>query len=497
MNKLNFTICISIILLPALFFSACNDRFEDYSTSPDDLLAFSTDTIAFDTIITTINTPFQIFKVYNPHSRALLISSVYLEKGAESGFKINVDGRAGSSAENVEIRGKDSLFVFVDAKPAKNGSNTPQYITDKIIFVTNGVEQNVLLEASTQDAVIWKGFAVSSNSVLSNLKPFVIYDSLVIDEGIVVELKAGTTFYMHGNAEIIVKGTLKAKGTQENPVVIRGDRFDRMVNIPYDLIPGQWGGIRFESNSYQNELDYVCIRNGKYGMDFKLSDPLPSKMKMKNVVLTNFKGILINALNCNIEAENCEFSNAKGALLNLIGGRYNFIHCTIANYYASNVEAGWGSSNQETVHLSGSYLNQETEETEHYPILKADFKNCIIWGNAGSSDIVIEKNEEVSVSNYFQNCIIPNDNATNDDERKLNATVVNCLINMDPKFKKVDSDDFTYDLRLDSISPARNKADPKISKQIPYDLKGMNRFLDEGPDMGAYEWNEENEEEKK
>jgi hypothetical protein len=497
MSKLSFTICISVILFPALFFSACNDDFEDYSTSPNDLLAFSTDTVAFDTIITAINTPFRIFKVYNPHSKPLLISSIYLTNGTESGFKINVDGRAGSSFENVIIRGKDSLYVFVDAKPVKNASNTPEYISDRVAFVTNGVLQNVLLEAFTQDAVIWKGLVISSGSILSNLKPFVIYDSLVIDEGIVVELKAGTTFYMHGNAEIIVKGTLKAKGTRENPIVIRGDRFDRMVNIPYDLIPGQWGGIRFESNSYQNELDYVCIRNGKYGMDFKLSDPLQSKMKMKNVALTNFKGVLLNALNCNIEAENCEFSNAKGALLNLIGGQYSFVHCTIANYYFSGIESGWGSSENETVKLLGSYLNEKTEEMEYYPVLKADFRNCIIWGKAKSSEIFIEENEKAFVSKYFQNCVIPNVNATNDDENDLNATVVNCLINIDPKFKMVNSDDFVYDFRLDSVSPARNKADAKIARRIPYDLKGVDRFLDEGPDIGAYEWREENEEMKK
>jgi hypothetical protein len=488
MNKSGFTICILTILLPALFFSACSDDFENYSSNPNDLLAFSTDTIAFDTIITTVNTPYRLFKVYNPHSKALLISSVSLENGKSSNFKINVDGRVGATFENIEIRGKDSLFVFVDAKPAKNGSNTPEYVSDRIVFITNGVMQNVLLEASTQDAVIWKGFTISSNSVLSNLKPFVIYDSLVIDKGITVELKAGTTFYMHGNAEIIVKGTLKARGTRENPILVRGDRFDYLVNIPYDLVPGQWGGIRFESDSYYNELDYVRIRNGKYGMDFKLSNPLLSKMKMKNVVLTNFKGVLINALNCNIEAENCEFSNARGALLRLIGGQYSFIHCTIANRYFGSVESGWGSTDNETVHLLGSYLNEETEDVEYYPISKADFKNSIIWGKTGSSAIFIEKNEKSYVSHYFQNCIIPNADATNDDERDLNAEVVNCLINIDPKFKKVDSNDYVYDFRLDSISPARNKANAKISERIPLDMNGIDRFLDEAPDIGAYEW---------
>jgi hypothetical protein len=493
MYKLGSIIVIPIVLLLTSIFYACNDGFDDYSTNPDERLTFSTDTVAFDTIITTINTPFQLFKVYNPNSKALLISSVYLENGEKSGFKINVDGRSGSSFSTIAIQGKDSLFVMVDAKPAKNLSNQPEYITDHIVFVTNGVRQQVLLEASTQDAVIWRGLTVSSNSLLSNLKPFVIYDSLVVKEGITLEIKEGTTFYMHGNAELIVRGTLKAKGTLEKPIIIRGDRFDRLVDVPYDLVPGQWGGIRFESGSYNNEIEYASIRNGKYGMDFQLSEPFQSKMKMKSVVMTNFKGILVNAINCNIEAENCEFSNAKGALLNLIGGQYAFTHCTIANYYYSNIESGWGNSNHETIHLLGWKIKDEEEEGP-YPIWKADFKNCIIWG----SEITFDSDTTIFIGHLFQNCVIPNDSAKNDPENDPNATVINCLIKgqpladgrkfEDPKFKKTDLEDFFYDFSLDSISPARNIADPKISRKIPYDMKGVDRFLDAGPDMGAYEW---------
>jgi hypothetical protein len=480
---------ISIAVLLSTLLYACNDRFDDYSTNPNDRLTFSTDTVAFDTIITTINTPYQLFKVYNPHSKSLLISSVYLEKGADSGFKINVDGKAGTSFNDVEIRGNDSLYVFVDAKPAKNNSNRPEYLTDYVVFVTNGVRQQVLLEASSQDAVIWKGFTITSDyTILSNQKPFVIYDSLVINEGATLQIKEGTTLYMHGNAEIIVKGTLKAKGTLEQPVVIRGDRFDYFVNISYNLVPGQWGGIRFESGSYNNELEHVRIRNGKYGMDFKLSNTGQSKMKMKNVVMTNFKGILIHALNCTIEAENCEFTNAQKALLHLTGGIYNFTHCTIANYYLSSTELGWGNSDNETVRLMGSYWNEETKETAYYPVWQANFYNTIIWGRGKGSEIAFDPDKQAVILFYARNCVIPNKEATNDDPADPNAQLVDCLIAQDPKFRQTYSDDFVYDFRLDSLSPAINIADPVIAKKLPHDINGMDRFLDAGPDMGAHEF---------
>ncbi|MCL1938458.1 MAG: hypothetical protein FWF52_08715 [Candidatus Azobacteroides sp.] len=485
MNKL-FSISLAFWL--AFIFFACNDEFDHYSTNPNDRLAFSKDTVAFDTILSTVNTPFQTFMIYNTHAKPLLISSIYLENGEKSPFRINVDGRAGSSFSDVEIRGNDSIYVLVNAKPSENASSQPVSLSDRILFVTNGVRQEVILKAASQDAVMWKGETIFSDSILSNDKPFLIYDSLVISEGATVKIREGTTFYMHSNAEIIVRGTLQMEGTFENPIVVRGDRFDYLLDIPYDLIPGQWGGIRFESSSYGNEWNHVYIRNGKYGLDFGLSDASQSKIKMENVVMTNVKGVLIHALNCQIEAKNCEFSNAKDALLDLTGGQYQFTHCTIANAYVSSLETGWGNSNDETIVLSSNYFDETTGKNAAYP-LTAFFYNTIIWGsrNLTTSKIRLETNEPDEISLLFQNCIIPNGKEDN-NSADIVSSAIQCLFNVDPQFKEIRDDKRFYDFSLDSISPARNIADPEIAKQIPLDIHGINRFLDEGPDIGGYEY---------
>ena len=505
MHKLRLIICAPFLLLLASFL-ACNDE-ESYSSSPQDLLSFSTDTVRFDTILSTVNTPFKAFMVYNKNSKPLLISSVRLKNSGQSGFKINVNGSSGSSFENVEVRAKDSLYVFVDIKSDMSMDNQPVLITDYIEFVTNNVRQEVVLEVYNQDVVIWKGQTLFSDSILDNQLPYLVYDSLVIEEGVSVGIKAGTTFYMHQHAEIIVKGTLNITGTPENPVTIRGDRMDEMLaDVPYNLIPGQWGGIRFTSTSFNNIFENAHIRNGNYGLNLEVSEPIEPKLTMKNVVLTNAKGILINSVNCKLIAENCEFSNSKGALLNLIGGHYNFTHCTMANYYYSDVQLGLGSSNNETVILSNSYFNEKTEEFEYYPVEQATFYNSIIWGSKynTSSKISIQAKPESFVSYYFQNCLIPNADAANDDVTNTDTipTVVDCLFNVDPKFKDSNplTDDnkkyeFIYDFRIDFLSPARNVANPDIARLIPLDINGLNRFSDEGPDMGGYECYKENEEE--
>ena len=489
MNRSRIILFAPLFFISVFLFNACNDGFDDYSRNPSHRLTFSRDTVTFDTIISTINTPFQVFKVYNRNSQSLLIESVLLGNGEQSGFRINVDGRAGTSFSDIEIRANDSLFVFVFAKPAETGKDEPVLVSDNLTFVTNGVSQKVVLQASAQDAEIWQGRTITSNTVLSNAKPFVIYDSLVINEGVTMQIREGTTFYMHNNAEIIVKGTLKMKGTLEKPVTIRGDRFDDMVDIPYDRVPGQWGGIRFEASSFGNEIEYANIRNGMYGLDFKVSEIVDKKMILKNVVMTNFKGVLIRAVNAAIEAENCEFSNSKGALLDLTGGMYFFSHCTIANHYFSSTEAGWGESDNETVNLQCLYDNKDTGQMELYPVYQADFGNCIIWGPKKTSDIVIQGVEEYPIVHYFKNCVIPNEDAVNDDPNDSDATVVNCLIAVDPKF--VDSEGkekLLFDFQLDSISPVIGKADPAIARDLPNDLKGVSRFSDDGPDIGAYEY---------
>ena len=503
MRKLRLIICVPFLLLLASFL-ACNDE-ENYSSSPQDLLSFSVDTIRFDTILSTVNTPFKAFMVYNKNNKPLLISSIRLKNSAQSGFKINVDGAAGSSFENVEIRAKDSLFVFVDIKPDMSMDNQPVLITDYIEFVTNNVRQEVVLEAYNQDVVIWKGQILFSDSILDNRLPYLIYDSLVIEDGVSVGIKEGTVFYMHHNAEIIVKGTLNISGTSENPVTVRGDRMDEMLtDVPYNLIPGQWGGIRFTSTSFNNAFENVHIRNGNYGLQLEVSEPIEPKLTMKNVVLTSVKGILINSVNCKLIAENCEFSNSRGALLNLVGGHYNFTHCTMANYYYSDVQLGLGSSDNETVILSNSYFNDETKEFEYYPVEQAAFYNSIIWGSKynTSSEVSIHANPESFVSYYFQNCLIPNANATNDDVANMDTipTIVDCLFNVDPKFRdsnpiKDDKYEFIYDFRIDSLSPARNIADSEIARLIPFDMRGSDRFSDEGPDMGGYEYYKEEDEE--
>ena len=82
---------------------------DDFTTSSSDVLEFSTDTLAFDTVLTEEGTATRRFMVYNRHKKMINISSITLDGGnPQVKFYLNVDGMSGEAFNNVEIRGEDS-----------------------------------------------------------------------------------------------------------------------------------------------------------------------------------------------------------------------------------------------------------------------------------------------------------------------------------------------------------------------------------------------------
>lgn len=464
-------------------FVACNDGAENFSTSPGDVLSFSHDTLTFDTVFSQIGSTTKRIMVYNHNSKPLRITSIDLASGGQTGFRLNVDGMRGNHFEQVEIQAKDSLYIFVEVTVDPNNVDNPVLIEDSVVFLTNSVKQQVLLEAYGQDAYIWKGKILEESTILTGNKPYLIYDSLFVKEGATLQIDPGSRIYMHNLAEIIVSGSLKINGTLDKPVTIRGDRLDNMfTDIPYDRFSGQWGGIYFSKTSYNNEINYAHIRNGIYGLYFEESEPQQSKLIIKNTVLTNTDRTLFSAINCHIEGENCEFSNSGGALISLNGGKYKFVQCTLANYFP------WAVRSTRSLTLYNG-KKDENNQVVVFPLVQADFLNCIIYG-AGSvrSEIgLYPLNSSTYPEATFDYRIDYSLIKVQQDSINTNL-VTNCILNKDPVFMKIDNRLFVYDFRLDSVSPGINVADPVIASQSPYDMNNINRFSDGGPDMGAYEW---------
>ena len=201
-----------IYIFPILFLlslAACDDM-DDYSSDPKHTLWFSQDTLRMDTVLTGIPTSTRQLKVYNPHKKALLISSIILADAGKSGFRINVDGIRGDQFSDIEIAGEDSLYIFVEATLPQQDNADIRLIKDSILFQLNGIRQEVKLRAYAQDAFTFRGKVIEKDTLIASQRPILIYDSISVAPDAHLTLAAGTRLYFHGKAGMQVHGRLSA-----------------------------------------------------------------------------------------------------------------------------------------------------------------------------------------------------------------------------------------------------------------------------------------------
>ena len=456
---------------------------EEFSTAPTDLLRFSTDSVNFDTVISGQPTNTRTFMVYNPNARSLRISRAFLGRGTESVFRVNIDGTflENGEASNFELYAEDSLRVFLEMTAPVSDSDEPVAVEDELTFVLeSGQTQSVTLTAYGQDVVVLKGWTVTADTTLTARRPYQVYDSLVVAPDVTLNLPAGARLYFHPNARLIVHGTLRAEGALGNEVMMRGDRMGNMFsNQPYDLIPGQWGGIVLTSGSYGNIFNYCDIHSGSFGLRCDSADVSREKVRIENSVLHNVSGDVLTARACSLFVGNSQLTNAGGNCVTLYGGSSRFVHCTIANFYAFTGGRG----------VALSYTN--ADGSIPYPLHQAEFLNCLITGYGEDEIMGAQSADHVDLPfNYlFRNCLL-------DTPEFVDEQVQNCLWdndeaavwregNFSPAF---DLDRLLFRFSLDSLSSAVGNADPTVTQTYyPYDRLGRSRLDDGRSDIGCYE----------
>ncbi|SHG29242.1 choice-of-anchor Q domain-containing protein [Dysgonomonas macrotermitis] len=478
-------ILILVVSLSMLF--ACDN--DDKFTSDSNIrLSFSSDTVRFDTVFTGFGTATKRLKIYNKDKKAVTIDNIELMNAAKTGFRINVDGVSGDNISNVDILGKDSIYVFVEVTVDPLNQNSPLLIADSIRMRFNGVTQYVRLEAIGQDVVFWKAHKITENTTLSSDKPYLIYDSLRVEKGVKLTIDKNAILYFHNNARLSVQGTLDARGTVTEPIVFRGDRTDNMIEspvLPYDRVPGQWGGVHIASDSYDNVFENVRIRNGIYGIVFYPSDTIRQKATLFNTIVQNTTKEGLWAVNAKISAKNSLFANSATNAVKLLGGSYEFIHCTVANY----MYGAFISLRQPAMVIGNSgtdmYGNSITA-----PLGKCLVANTIISGSLADNNLTFEQKENVAFEHLFVNCLLKVKGTDDVD-------FVNTIWNMDPVFKFIYSSEtaadnpdkvYYFNYELTSQSPAINFASRVYSAGLPEDIRGVSRRSDDGPDIGCYEW---------
>ena len=478
--------------------SSCNDD-DKFTTNAGVRLSFEMDTVRFDTVITTVGSSTKRFKVYNNNNDGLRIVSVSLESGGSSGFRVNVDGHSGSVLSDLEILKKDSMFIFAEVTLPEVGADVPTLVRDKLLFtLESGVTQQIVLEALGQDAFFIHAPRINSDTTWKgSSKPYIIYDSLIVDKDVTLTIEEGASLYFHNGAYVGVYGQLVCNGSLEHPITFRGDRTDKLFPyLPYDRTDSQWGGIILYPESSNNLFDNVDIHGGTYGIDCPLSTTPEYKFFIQNSVIHNVLLCGLRCYYCVGQVLNSEITNAGNDCVNLVGGAYNFVHTTIAQFYPWHANYG----------VALYFANLENETI--YPLEQANFYNCLITGSTLDEIIGnrIEK-DDVAFNALFEGCLINIKMTGKESEAVKNMFIGSLNETGDSKewkkdengdypediiwgrknFLKIGEGVYIYDFGLSEKSRARGIGKSEYVKYCPTDRRGEARPT-EKPDAGCYQY---------
>lgn len=476
MKKLKYILFTTIIV----FMVSCSDD-DTFSTSMSNKLTMDIDSVKFDTVFTKIPTAAKYFWVRNNSGDGIRCSAIRLERGNQSGFRVNVDGvylgqESGFKTTDVEIRKGDSIRVFVELTAPSNNEDGPRWREDNIVFtLESGAEQTVNLNAWTWDADTVHTLKVTSDMQLeTSLRPLIVYEKIIVDTAATLTIPQGTTIYFKDEAGIDVYGRLLCKGTSEANITLRGYRLDNMFDyLPYDLTPGHWKGVRFYGSSFGNQIEYTDIHSTYDGVVCDSSNVSSQKLYLHSSTIHNCQGYGLYSAMCKVNVEDCQITNTLKDCVAIYGGEAYFKQCTIAQFYPFDSNRG------HALYFANS------RDGYDMPLYGISVVNSIITGYA--DDVILgtsTEKEDVDYLYYFAYSILKTPSVTNPElidhviwERK------DTEVNSEKHFKNIDTDKLRYDFRLDSISPAIGSADPLRATERDRDGKPRDS---EHPNMGCY-----------
>ncbi|WP_242921871.1 right-handed parallel beta-helix repeat-containing protein [Pontibacter liquoris] len=445
-------------LLLLLSLISCEPEDELITSSPEALLSFSGDTVLFDTVFVSQGSVTKRLKVFNPNKKAVRISGITLAGAASSPYQLLINGRQSAQVHDMELRGKDSLYILVKVNINPNDASLPFLVADSILFDTNGQRQTVKLVAYGQNAYFHRK-EVTGTTTWPNDKPHVLLDTLLVPPGATLTIPKGTHVYAATKAVLLVSGQLLVAGTAEERVTFSGYRRE----ADYRTAPGQWEGIRILAKSADNSIRYTDIYNTLYGL--RIGNPgkggtLVEGCKVAHAFLDGIVGYTSDVKVVNTLIYNCGQYSFGG----LGGGHYEVLNSTLVNYENT-------LPRQTPALVLADYI-PGTDIKDQPTSLR--LLNTIVYSEGfGFKDEVLLEPGKDAVLEVAHNLL-------RTEEYKEQLSGNGNLLNVDPKFKKPAKADFS----LDTLSPASGAA--RVLPGITSDLLGKKRDAS-NPDIGAYE----------
>ena len=510
---------LPVLLLCSAIFSltmpGCKPREEELQTTG--ALAFSADTVKFDTVFTTLRTVTKRLWVYNRNPRAVNVDLISLDNAVTSPYTLIINGDKQQTASSVYIRGNDSLLILVRAQLKDNGQNGAAknlVVQENLNFRTNGQDQHVLLRSFGQNIYLHNAGSLvcsAGDIVWASDRPHVLYGTVVVPSTCTLRIKPGTRIYAHAGAALLVAGKLlvndpsdyapgtgladTVKATNANIVRFAGDRSGE---AQYATAPGQWTGIVLFPGSQGNVIRYAQIQNATIGvLLYNPDNGLRPSVDIQNTVIRYISGNDVSfagassslgtgagVLNIQgqVTATNTLFSDCYEYAVLGLGGSSTLNFCTIANYPATG-----GVRKTQSLYFTDAVTSSKGVATTQAPVVTV--QNSIVWG-AVEDELFLEHYDKYKSSVSIQNSVLKTQfyaapaDATPDKPGLGNPAYRNVL--SDPLFAKPLGGSFG-DYRLGATSPARKRANP-VGTVPPRDLLNLLRATNPlTPSLGAYE----------
>ena len=438
MRKLIFLFFVGL----AITVSSCRQDFVFEPSTGD--LVFSKDTIYLDTVFANIGSSTYTLKVYNRSSKDIKIPTIQLGKGLTSKYRMTVDGMTGENNRifhDVELLAKDSMYIFIETTAGIADANPSDFLyTDQIEFDSGANLQKVELVTLIQDAYfifpnkqngitesipigfnedgtvletngrnLSQNHPDNGNEYLFNTnKPYVIYGYASVPNGETLTILAGARVHFHADSGLVVQqgGTLHIDGVTsttealENEVIFEGDRLEP----DFSDVPGQWGTVYLRQGSTNHRIKNLTIKNAIIGL--LVENNFGTPMTIENTQIYDCSNVGLLGRAATIEGKNMVINTAGVASLACtLGGSYEFKHCTFNN--------NWASSKQVAVTVDNYYKDANNDEVA-FDLIKADFKNCIIFGS-NQIELLVNRSTDTSkqFNKLFSKCQIKFNNTNN------------------------------------------------------------------------------------
>ena len=385
-----------VLLLTLILAGGCRRTIDFPGTNVT--LGFSQDTIYLDTVFSGVGSSTRTLKVYNTSDENMTIDRVYLARGEESFYRMNVNGKSGKAIEDIEVLAGDSAYVFLEISPDAAGQSELVY-EDSIFFENGSMSQKVLLVTAIWDAIyhfptnvltierpaplppLKLAYSVlSQNERWDNTKPHVVYGYAVIDSARSLTIEPGTQVHFHARSGLWVyrDGTLEvdplSSGTMADPVVFQGDRLEPS----YEWVPGQWGGILggvfvMSGEHTRASLHNILIKNATTAIRADSAWGNSPNLELHNALITHNSRVSLYGGFASVQGTNVAIGPSGVYGLYGLGGSYRFDHSTFMN--------SWSFSSRGGTAVGLVNFFEDAVGTRYNREIQAHFTNSFIGGS--------------------------------------------------------------------------------------------------------------------